>query len=175
MDEQAVERTSLASLVEQIAADLAQASAGELAELRRLTPNDYGGSTFWRILITRLDPELPRGEPERSRALGQWAIILRALAELGALHHPRQSLGTAMAEAGISELRLNRLLRAGGEALFDEVRRITHQLVSAGVAVDTTDVARLVLSEGRSDALRVRQHIANDYYRQLYRKEKETN
>ena len=81
-----------------------------------------------------------------------------------------------MAEAQVSELRLNRLLRASGEALFDEVRRITRQLVSRGAAVDATDLARLILSDGRSDELSVRQRIANDYYRQLYRQqEKEGN
>ncbi len=176
MDEQSVEHQSLSSLVGRIAADIAEASTGELAELRRLTPDDYGGSAFWRVVITRLDPELLSDEPARASALRQWAIILRALAELGDLHDPRHRLGSSMAEAQVSELRLNRLLRASGEALFDEVRRITRQLVSRGAAVDATDLARLILSDGRSDELSVRQRIANDYYRQLYRQqEKEGN
>lgn len=73
--------------------------------------------------------------------------------------------GSAMARAGVAEVRLTRLLRARGEQLPDAVRTLTHQLVSAGVSFDLADLAWLVLSEGQADEERARQQIARDYYR----------
>lgn len=53
------EATSLASLVQRISDDLAEADSGMLAELRRLQPDDPGSSTFWRIIVRYLDAEIP--------------------------------------------------------------------------------------------------------------------
>jgi CRISPR type I-E-associated protein CasB/Cse2 len=176
MDLQTSEAVSLASLIRQIAGDLGDAGAGDRAELRRLKPDDPGGPAFWRIVVTRLDPNhLPGGSPAREDALHRWAVILRAIAELDGLHNPGRRLGAALAEIGVSELRLNKLLRASGEPLFDEVRTIAHQLATAAVPVDLTGIARLVLSDGQPHEQIVRQTIANDYYAQIFRAAKEHN
>jgi CRISPR type I-E-associated protein CasB/Cse2 len=167
------EPVSLTSLIQQICDDLADAGTGTLAELRRLRPDDPGGPAFWRIVVRHLDLGLPVGD-RRDDALRRWAAILRALAELNGLHHPGRRLGTALAEVGVSELRLNKLLRAGGEPLFDEVRTVAHQLATAAVPVDFASVARLVLSDGQPHEQAVRQTIANDYYAQIFRAAKET-
>jgi CRISPR type I-E-associated protein CasB/Cse2 len=175
MNPQPSDTASLASLIRQIAGDLADAGTGELAELRRLKPDDPGGSAFWRIVVTRLDPNhLPGGSPARDDALRRWAVILRALAELDGLHDPSRRLGAALAEVGVSELRLNKLLRSSGEPLFDEVRTVAHQLATAALSADLTGIARLVLSEGQPHEQAVRQTIANDYYAQIFRADKET-
>ncbi len=176
MNPQPHEAVSLTSLMRRIADDLAEAGTGALAELRRLRPEDPGGAAFWRIVVTRLDPEyLPGGGPARDDALRRWAVILRAMANLDGLHNPVHRLGTALAQAGVSELRLNKLLRVSGEPLFDEVRAVTHQLATAAAAVDLTGIARLVLSDGQPHEKAVRQTIANDYYTQIFRAEKETD
>jgi CRISPR type I-E-associated protein CasB/Cse2 len=172
MNPQPTEARSLGSLIGQIAAELRDAGTGDLAELRRLKPDDPGGSAFWRVVVTRLDPELPAGGDSRETALRRWAVILRALAALDGLHNPSRRFGAALAEAGVSELRLNKLLRASGEPLFDEVRAVTHQLAAAAAPVDLTGLARLVLSDGRGDEQSVRQTIANDYFNVIFHTER---
>lgn len=173
MNLQTTETASLASLVGRIAAELAEAPPGDLAELRRLTPDDPGGAAFWRIVVTRLDPEhLPGGGPARDDALRRWAVILRAIARLNGFHNPGRRFGTALAEAGVSEMRLNKLLRASGDPLFDQVRAVTHQLTTAAAPVDLTGVARLVLSDGQPHEQAVRQTIANDYYAVIFLNER---
>ncbi len=168
------EGTKLASLVGRIVSELERAGTGDLAELRRLVPDDPGGPAFWRIVVTILEPAdaLPTNGPSREQALRRWAAILRALATLAPFHDPRVPLGRALAEANVSEHRLNRLLRSSGETLFDHLRAVTHQLASKATAANLTDLAHLVLSDGRSDSERIRQEIANDYYRQLFQTEK---
>ena len=164
MNPQPTEARSLGSLIGQIAAELGDAGTGDLAELRRLKPEDPGGPAFWRIVVIRLDPELPAGGEIRETALRRWAVILRAVAELNGLHNPGRRFGAALAEAGVSELRLNKLLRASGESLFDQVRTVTHQLATAAAPVDLTGLARLVMSDGQPHEQAVRQTVANDYY-----------
>lgn len=174
MNPQPNESATLASLIGRLAAELNEASTGELAELRRLVPDDPGGAAFWRIVVTRLEPDhLPGAGFQREQALRRWAVILRAMATLQGLHEPRHRLGAALAEAGVSEVRLNRLLRAGGETLFDQLRGVVHQLAATGIIVDLIGIARLVLSNGRADEQAVRQTIANDYYARIFRTEKE--
>lgn len=176
MPTQPHEAASLASVIQRIIAELSEAGTADRAELRRLKPDDPGGSAFWRIVVTRLDPaHLPGGGPARDEAFRRWAVILRALAELDGLHNPGRRFGTALAEAGVSELRLNRLLRASDEQLFDQLHAVTHQLATAALPVDLTAIARLVLSDGQPHERAARQTIANDYYAQIFRAEKETN
>lgn len=176
MNPQPHEAASLASLIRRIADDLPDAGTGERAELRRLKPDDPGGPAFWRIVVTRLEPDhLPGGGPARDDALRRWAVILRAVAELDGLHNPGRRFGAALAEAGVSELRLTKLLRASGEPLFDQVRTVTHQLATAATPVDLTGVALLVRSDGRPNEQAVRQTIANDYYMQIFHAEKENH
>lgn len=169
MNPQPHETTSLASLIQRLAGDLANRGTGELAELRRLKPDDPRGSFFWRVVVTHLDRELPSSGERREDALRRWAVILRSLAHLDGLHNPGRRFGAALAEAGVSELRLNKLLRASGDGLFAEVRSVTHQLASKGVACDVAGIARLVL--GRADEHVIRQAIANDYYARIFRTE----
>jgi CRISPR system Cascade subunit CasB len=164
--------TPLVSLIQRISDDLAEADPGTLAELRRLTPNEPGGTAFWRIVVTRLDRELPVGD-RREEALRRWALILRTLAQLNGLHNAGHRFGTALAEAGISEARFTRLLRVSGNALFDQVSAVSRQLASAGVQIDIAGLARLVLSDGAPGEQAVRQGIANDYYQVIFSAEKE--
>jgi CRISPR type I-E-associated protein CasB/Cse2 len=172
MNPSPTEARSLGLLIAQIAAELSDAGTGDLAELRRLKPEDPGGPAFWRVVVTRLDPELPAGGEARETALRRWAVILRALAALDGLHKPGRRLGAALAEAGVSELRLNKLLRASGEPLFDQVRAVTHQLATAAAPVDLTGLARLVMSDGQPHEQAVRQTIANDYYAVIFHTER---
>lgn len=152
--------------------DRGRFSAGDLAQLRRLDPrrgHTTADATFWRITTRFLEPEgFLRGDDDTE--LRQWMAILQGLATVDELHRnngPR--LGQALALAGISEARLNRLLQARGEALLAQIRPLPHQLRSQAQSVDWAGVARLVLSDGSPTADKIRQIIASDYYRQTYK------
>lgn len=154
-------RDALGSLIDDLAKAIAGMSTGDRAELRRGTPDDPGSPAFWKLAVTHL---APRGFVDLQDAslatLGRWVVILGALAELEGLHNPRARLGRTLAEAGYSELRLTRLLRAEGNQLLDAVRQAVHFLASKGAEVDVAEVARLVLS----NSVRVRRAIASHYY-----------
>ncbi|HVN89180.1 MAG TPA: type I-E CRISPR-associated protein Cse2/CasB [Candidatus Binataceae bacterium] len=175
MSHQAPDGPSIAVIIGRIAADLAGSDSGRLAELRRLQPEEPGGSAFWRIVVTQLEPAgyVPGGGEAREDALTRWAVILRALATLE--HRAGGTrFGKVLAEAGISELRLNRFLRTSGDALFSHVRTVTHQLATHAQPADLTALALLVLSDGKPNEQAVRQGIANDYYQQVFAAERET-
>lgn len=146
--------------------------AGDVAELRRLRPDDPSSPAFWRLCAAHLDMHLPSGEAVRGEAERRWAVILQALAELRGLHAPRAHFGRALVDADLAEGRLLRLLRARDDALADAVRVTSHHLAATATSVDCTELAHLVLSDGRTDAEEVRRRIARDYYAQLAKKEK---
>lgn len=152
-------------------------SPGEVAELRRLDPDEPGGGAFWKAVVFHLEPA---GQLRGADAEARWALVLRAIGELHALHRPRRRLGRALAAAGVSEMRLVRLLRADLEALDSLLRAVTHQLASAGEPVDLADLAWLVVTARGSGATReseerVRRGIARDYYRGLRKATEESN
>lgn len=149
-------------------------SSGDLAELRRLDPRletfTIGGA-FWRVAIRDLEPNgLLKVDDDESRK--RWMAILQGLAMVYDLNGEPLRLGQAIAQAEISEARLIRLLRASGDSLLAQVRPIAHQLRSKAQPVDWLDMARLLLSDGRSHADEVRRHIASDFYRQDYKQSK---
>ncbi|MBF0546388.1 MAG: type I-E CRISPR-associated protein Cse2/CasB [Candidatus Riflebacteria bacterium] len=141
-------------------------SGGELAELRRLKPHDQASPTFFKISALYLDPAgiLPNGITERNQAEQKWACILARMASLHGLHNPNSSIGSALAEAGFSELRFVRLLRAKNEALFDVIHGAANYLSSKGISVNFGDFASLVLSDGFDHSENVRREIARKYY-----------
>ncbi len=158
---------SLASLVGRLATLIDRAlSPGDVATLRRLSFDDPGCAAFWRLVGAELEPQgaLPAGGVARDHAERRWAAILGCLAMLRGLHGSATSFGVALARSDLSETRFLRLLHAHDDALLDEVRTIAHFLGQKGVHADLTDLAHLVLSDGRSDAERVRRRIARSFY-----------
>lgn len=161
------EERSLSGLVSSLARDLDEVlSSGDVAELRRMRPDDPGCAAYWKLVAGRFEPRgaLPESGPLREESERRWAVILAAMARLRGLHRPGLRLGRVLAEHRVAEPRVLRLLRARGEALEDAVRLLAHQLSSAGAVVDCTDLARLVLSDGRSDETAVRRRIARDFF-----------
>ncbi len=161
------ERASLASIVGRLAhAVTRELSPGDVAALRRHRVGRPLAPAFFRVSALILDPAgaLPSGERFREAAEERWAVIVAAIAELEGLHAPRRRLGEVLANADFSELRLLRLLRSHDEALADAIATTTHFLASRAADADLTDIAHLVLSDGRSDEERVRRRIARAYY-----------
>ena len=146
-------------------------SAGDVAELRRMEP-ELPAPAFWRIAASYLEPLLPRGGEARERAERAWAWLVSALALAKGAHAPT-SLGAALVEAGVSEVRLEALLRAGDAQLPERLRMVVHLADSRGVSLDFDALARLLLQPAdHPSGQRARRRVARDYYAALYRKDK---
>jgi CRISPR type I-E-associated protein CasB/Cse2 len=159
------EAPSVHRVVHGLARRLQDASTGDLAELRRVGPDQPHTPAFWKLITGPLDPLLPSAGPRRVEAEERWAVILSAMAELAGFHNPQRSLGRALAEADVHELRVTRLLRARGQTLDHSVRAVVHQLASKAMSFRMADLAWLVLSEGKRNEQEIRHQIARDYYR----------
>ncbi len=166
---------NLAALIGRLTALIdRQLSPGDVAALRRSHPDSIDAPAFWRIAAAELVDSLEPDGPRRDEGEHRWAVILQAMAELRGLHNPRRSLGAALADAEVAEHRVLRLLRASADGLFDAVRIIAHHLATKGVSFNCTDLAWLVLSDGRSDEESVRRRIARNYYSTQSSKEART-
>jgi CRISPR system Cascade subunit CasB len=161
-------RSSLSSIVWSIAGAMQSKAigTGDMAELRRLHAQDPGNPAFWKIAAHYLEPQgYLRGDgPRRDETERRWAAILNFMAHLSLFLRPGSRFGGALAEAGLSELRFIRLLRAQDQSLLDEVRTLARFLSSKGQPVDPTDLARLVLSDGAPHEESVRRKVARDFY-----------
>lgn len=161
-------RSGLASTIGSIAHSIEQVLPnGEVAQLRRLRPDEAASPAFWKVVVAHLEPDgqLPEGEgPLREDLERRWAVILRGMAEMKGLHRPRRRLGTALAEAGVAEPRVLRLLRSADEVLHETLRTTVHQLATKAEPIDWTDAAFLVLTDGRSREESVRRSIARAFY-----------
>mgnify|MGYP002636746933 CR=1 FL=1 len=143
-------------------------SPGDLAALRRLDLDDPSEPAFWQVMVAWVEPSwnLPRQDALRDEADRDWASILNALVLMAGLHQAGRGLGTALASAGFSELRLSRLLRASDSGVRNEIRLAARYLGSKAEPSNHVELARLVL--GRSDPDdRIRRQIARNYYRTL--------
>lgn len=166
---------SLSSLVGQVVHSVDKVlSPGDVAELRRLKPHDPSAPVFYKLMAATVDKEgqLPSGAAARDAAEQRWASICQLAASCSGLHNPKQRLGAALAQADLSELRFVRLLRADGEGLYSEVRRIGQFLASKAQPFDLTDMARLVLVRDEEKAESLRRSIARAFYGQQQRDSK---
>ncbi len=146
-------------------------SPGAVAALRRLSPGDAGGTAFWRVVAGYLDGQLPPGGEPRDLAEQRWAAVLCGMATTAGLNRFGRSAGEALAAAGVSEQRFDRLLRATGARLHDELRTVARFVASKGEELEWTELARLVLTEGTDAAEPARRALARTYYRTLHRLE----
>jgi len=144
-------------------------SNGDLAELRRLSPEDAGSPAMWKVLSEVHDRDL--SGPELEHALPAWACALQAVAQLAGAGGPRgRKLGPALAAAEFSELRLLRLLRADPPNLYREIRTAAQFLAQKGVDVNPLELGKLALEAHRDGMERLRRSIAHGYYRELHKK-----
>ncbi len=165
-DASARESVSLSTLVDRLARHISEAGPGDVAALRRLRPGSPQVGAYWKLLATVLEPadRLPGEVGAREEAERRWAVILAAMAEAEGFHAPNAKLGRVLAECGVPEVRVLKLLRASGDALADAVRVTVHHLVSRGARFDQTAIAALVLSDGDAHEERVRRGIYRDFF-----------
>ena len=164
---------TLGSVVGRIAAFLEHGGAvltsGDTAALRRMDPRKPV-APFFKIIGVALEEQLPAEPFAREDYETRWSAIVIGLSHLGDLYRPGMRLGRTLAEAGFSDLRFSRLLRADTERLLDDLPMVARFLAAKSVPVDWTDAARLILSSDRSDEEKVRRNLARDYYSALARK-----
>jgi len=145
-------------------------STGELADLRRISPDQPYTPALWRILMMQELDESPswiRQEQWERR----WATLFMGMAHCAGLHNYSISLGAALAEAGWSELRFVQLMRAKDETLETYLRRVAQFLSSKNQEANWTDVARLLFFQTGEAGEKVRLSISRDYYSKLYKQE----
>jgi CRISPR type I-E-associated protein CasB/Cse2 len=140
--------------------------AGDRATLRRAV-HGVPTAAFWRIAFDVLEPrnELP---PPTARARDSlertWSSLLALLEPVADQHSPLLSPGMALGQR-LSEARFEKLLRAQGEVLIDELRGALHRLHADRARFDARFVVAFVLSVGQRDEESVRRAVARDYYR----------
>ncbi len=138
-------------------------SSGDRAELRRLDPKRPFTPALWKLLLDMGQHDAPEWISQ-DRWERRWATLLMGLAFCAELHDYKRSLGSALAEAGYSELRLVRLLRAEGEQLETYIRRLAQYLHSKQQKANWGDVANLLFYQSGETSDKIRLHIARAYF-----------
>jgi CRISPR system Cascade subunit CasB len=143
-----------------------EAGSGELAELRRATPRQPWSGALWRLLGDSLaDEAWPTSDSQREQLERRLAALLAAMAASSTLKQGAQPLGAALARAGYSELRLNRLLRASDDKLLDEVRAMAAFMESRSEPIEWSELAKLLVYEPDEErGEHARRFIARRYY-----------
>lgn len=145
-------------------------STGEMAELRRISPDQPFTPALWRVLLS-LDLDKSPDWYSQETWERRWATLLMGMAHCAGLHDYNISLGQALAEAGWSELRFVKLMRARDETLEKHLRRVAQFLSSKNQQANWTDVARLLFYQSGKTGEDIRLSISRNYYRTLYKKE----
>jgi CRISPR system Cascade subunit CasB len=159
---------SLAKIIARIAGviDSKHFLTGERAALKRLLPGKTPSLTFYRFAYRHL----PKGWESR---MPEWITIVSGIALMSPhSHRPQRPPGLALAAAGFSEARLERLLSAKDEVLYRLLLRAARLLAAKVESIDWTQFAQLILMTGDSEKREgIRLRIARDYFN--YQKEKE--
>lgn len=158
---------ALTPKVIRLAGEIARAEPGALAALRRMDPQDGAWPVpFWRLLHAC-------GLREAWSTAEDWAWVVHALALLTSTgrdeakamaHKPGLRLGAVLAEAGVSEARLARLLAAGQAQRRIALVRVCRRLAQTDARVDAVALARLLLQRMPEKPLR---RLADEYYAAL--------
>ena len=145
-----------------VAKYISSLDAGMLAALRRGPFEGGGAVAFWRIISKFNVPEYLEYH---------WAVIVQAIAILTprgerasrrSAHNPKLALGLALYQAGISELRLARLLTARQDMRFELIIRVCRRLATSKCnEFDLTTLTRLILYGDQKTEFK----IARDFYR----------
>ena len=159
-------------------AQLAEHRRGDLAELRRMDPDDADAAVFWRLLGQH--DLLNSGEAVERK----WALILHGIAlttptnsggdNPQTAHDGYMPVGRALFLGGeaqrvqgfYSESRLNRLLTARGPMLRTLLARMFRMLAASNVSFNWREMAQFILNEDYNEeaAEQSRRRIARDYY-----------
>jgi CRISPR system Cascade subunit CasB len=157
-----------------LAAYIHRASTGDRAALARLKPEALQPHQL-AALAKALTAAGLAPEQWYADTWPRWALIAHGMALAG--HDSKQKLGRQLANAGVSESRVTKLLTSRGDAFAQLLPRVLRLLASKGVAPNWRELGELVLKEGsslrssQSDAEEIRLKIAGPYFSTLARAE----
>ena len=155
-----------------LATYVSRAAPGERAALARLQPDAMQPHQLAALARALLAAGL---SPDQWHAdtWPRWALIAHGIALAG--HDGKQRLGTQLAQAGVSESRVTKLLTSRGDAFTQLLPRVLRLLASKGVAPNWRELGSLVLNQGSADRQRQadaesnRLAIAGPYFSALAR------
>lgn len=166
----ATEAPASRDLFGKLAAWIQRAPPGDRAALARLQPHalqPHQLAALSRALLSAgLDPQAWRAE-----TWPRWALIAQGIALVG---HSNGRLGEQLADAGVSESRVTKLLTSRGDAFQQLLPRVLRLMASKGAAPNWRELGDLVLKESdptqqeAAESLRLR--IAGPYFSKLARK-----
>ena len=155
---------NLAEAIPKIARKIAQLDPGSAAALRRGPRHGAGAAAFWKLLAEYNPVGAVRNE-------SGWAALIQAMAILTPkgrdpkkrlAHDESLSMGQVLFDAGLSELRLARLLAAAPDLRLELAVRTCRRLAaSQSNRFNLVTLGYFVLYGGDSTNHR----IARDYYR----------
>lgn len=157
------ERDTLATVVGRLAALVGSDGlpTGERAALRRMVPGQPSPLAFHRVAIRMLPEGWERHEED-------WIAIVAGIALMSpGAHRPDAGTGAALADAGFSEARLERLLSAQGQVRRLLLLRAARFLAARGGACDWAEAAALLLTRDPERRETLHRQIARDFYRTL--------
>lgn len=157
---QTPEQSSLATAVGRAAGIICSDGfpTGDRARLRRMAPGRPLPLVFTRFALAYL-PESWDRQPD------DWATLLAGMAIMAPhAHRPGHRLGRALAEAGYSEARLERLLNAEGDTRRTLFLRAIRFLAAKAVPFDWLDAAQLLLTRDTAKSDHIKQRIARDFF-----------
>lgn len=133
---------------------------GDHAALRRMDPRAPGraGVVLYRLIVdVGLDPAGDR--------LRHWALVSHCLALVRGAHSKDIATGAALQALPMTELRLNQLLAADQDVLFDLLPGLARRLAAKGSALNWAPLAMLALYGDRESSDCTRLEIARDFAR----------
>jgi len=155
--------SGFAGRIAQMAAVVSSAKfpAGDRASFRRHAPGRAPSLAYHRFW-----PRWMNSEPPAEAQSQDWALIIFGLALGGdAVHQRAKSLGAALAEAGYSDARLERLLAAEEQDLRRQAfARALRFLAAKNQGFDWVGAAAWLLGSGDTREKHARR-IATDFYR----------
>lgn len=160
---QAPEQPSLAAIIGRVAGIICSDSfpTSDRAKLRRMAPGQPLPLVFTRFALAYLPASWER-QPE------DWAVLLAGITLMAPhAHRPGYGLGRALAEAGYSEARLERLLDTDGETRRTLFLRAIRFLAAKAGPFDWLDAAQLLLSRDAAKSDYIKQRVARDFFSHL--------
>lgn len=145
-------------------------NTGDLAELRRISPQKPFTPALWRVLI-ELGLDKPPGGQRQTDWERKWATLLMGMAICNGLHDYDTPFGKALAEAGWSELRFAQLMQTSGTTLEIHIRRVAQFLASKNQKSNWADVRKLLFYQEGKIAEEIRITISRHYYQALFHAE----
>ena len=155
-----------------LAAYVSRAAPGERASLARMQPDAMQphqlAALSRSLLAAGLSPD-----QWHTDTWPRWALIAHGIALAG--HDGKQRLGSQLAQAGVSESRVTKLLTSRGDTFTQLLPRVLRLLASKSVAPNWRELGALVLNQSstdrqkQADAEASRLAIAGPYFSALAR------